>query len=185
MRAATGPDDGHHTGRDQGSLWGLQWVMVVLGLAIAAVLLLRGSYVLGLLIAALATVRVVYVVGISRRRRALGEALGAGRARAVLRELAPSAFILAAGMISLDRAQARGAFDRGSSLAELAAGAGLPVERMVDAIVRDASEKLDREVSSRRLTQGQASLVKARLPVWANRLVHFRKGDLQRIRSWA
>lgn len=184
MIPAAKSENGYYMGRNKRSLWGLQWVMVILGLGIAAVLLLRGSYILGLLIAVLATIRVVYVMGMSRRRRTLDDLLEAGWVRGILRQLVPSEFILASGIVGLDLAQARRAFDRGSSLAELATGAGVPVERLVDAIVSDASDKLDREVTKRRMTQDQASQVKARLPIWANRLVHFHKGGREGARCW-
>lgn len=185
MRPTTESEARDHPGPKHRSFWGLPWVMVTLGLAIAAVLLLRGSYILGLLIAALAVVRVVYLVGISRRRRVFRDSLGAGPVQGVLRELAPYEFVLASGMLGLDPAEARRAFEKGSSLAELATGAGIPVEQMVGAIVEDASAKLDGEVSCRRMTQSQASQVKVRLPIWANRLVHFHKGDFQGTRGWA
>ena len=159
-------------------------MMIALGLAIATVLLLRGSYLLGLLIAALAVARVAYVLGITRRRRSRRDLFEAGPVREVLRGFARSEFIVAAGIISLGPAQVRRSFDEGRSLAELATVAGVPVERMVDAVVRDTSAKLDREVAEGKLTQAQAHQVEARLPSWANGLVHFHKGDLQRARGW-
>jgi hypothetical protein len=165
--------------------WGLWWVMVAIGLAIATVLLLRGSYLLGLLIAALAIVRVVYVSGIARRGRSSRDLHGAGPVREVLHGLARHEFVVAAGTISLGPVEARRAFDQGRSLAELAAGAGVPVEHVVDVVVSDASAKLDREVAEGRMTQDQVRQVKARLPTWANGLVHFHKGDVQRARGWA
>ena len=165
-------------------LWGLQWVMIALGLAIAAALLLRGSYLLGLLIAALAVARVVYMFCMTRRRRSRRDSFDAGPVRGVLRGFARSELIVAARIISLGPAQVRRSFDEGRSLAELATGAGVPVERMVDAVIRDTSAKLDREVAEARLTQARAQQVRARLPLWANGLVHFHKGDLQRVRGW-
>jgi len=159
--------------------------MVAGSLAIAAVLLFRGNYVLGLLIGGLALVRAGYLVTLRRRRTAFWAPSDVSSARDVLRPLARSEFQVAAGIIGLDSGQARHAFDQGRSLAEVATGAGVPVERLVTAVVSDASVKIDQDVAEGKMTQERALQAKARLPIWANRLVNFHKGDFQRVRGWA
>jgi hypothetical protein len=154
--------------------------MVAGSLAIAAVLLARGNDVLGLLIGGLAVVRVVYLLAVTRSRRAPRSPHGAGPVLDVLRGMARSEFVVAAGVIGLEPAAVRRAFDQGSSLAELATGAGVPVDRVVNAVVRDASAKLDQDVTNGRLTGPRADQAKARLPTWASRLVNFHKGDPRR-----
>jgi hypothetical protein len=154
--------------------------MVAGSLAIAAVLLARGNDVLGLLIGGLAVVRVVYLLTFTRRRRAPRSSHGGGPVRDVLRGLAHSEFVVAARVLGLEPATVRRAFDQGSSLAELARGAGVPVDRVVNAVVSDASAKLDRDVADGRLTGPRADQAKARLPTWASRLVNFHKGDPRR-----
>ncbi|MGD0084069.1 MAG: hypothetical protein ABSD78_12850 [Acidimicrobiales bacterium] len=173
----------------------LRWVMVAGTLAIAAVLLLRGNYILGLLIGGLAIVRVVYMVTFARRRRAFRSsygagvgagagAHGAGPVRELLRGLARAEFPVAAGIIGMDPAQVRTAFEQGRSLAELATGAGVPVERVVNGVASDAAARIDQGVADGRVPEERALQAKAQLPVWANRLVNFHKGDFQRTRGW-
>jgi hypothetical protein len=84
----------------------------------------------------------------------------------------------------MDPAQARDAFDGGRSLAELATSAGVPVDRLVAAVVSDASAKIDQDVAGGTLTQDLAAAAKARLPMWANRLVSAHKGDRPGGRRW-
>jgi hypothetical protein len=171
--------------------------MVAGTLAIAAVLLLRGNYILGLLIGGLAIVRVVYMVTFARRRRAFrssygagagaygaGVGAGAGPVRELLRGLARAEFPVAAGIIGMDPAQVRTAFEQGRSLAELATGAGVPVERVVNGVASDAAARIDQGVADGRVPEERALQAKAQLPVWANRLVNFHKGDFQRTRGW-
>lgn len=161
----------------------LRWLIVALGLAVAAVLLLRGSYLLGLLIGALVVVRVVYLFGIIRRRRAFGVPLDAS-SRQVLRDLARSELVVGARLLGLDPAQARRAFVTGRSLAEIAQSSDTPLGRIVDEIVRDAKLEVDRRAAQGELTAEQASQLGERLPFWANRLVHFHRGDFGQPRRW-
>jgi hypothetical protein len=159
--------------------------MVALSVGIAAVLLARGDTPLGLLIAILAMVRVGYLLATSRRRRAWRPSLGAAPARGLLQELRRPAFQTAAGVIGLDPAEVRRAFDQGRSLAELAAGAGVPVNLVVNAVVSDASARLDEQVADGRATHEAALQAKERLPRWADRLVNFHRGDRRRTGGWS
>jgi hypothetical protein len=177
----------------------LRWVLVVFSLALATVLLLRHDYVIGSLIAVLVVVRIAILVGTTRRRRpylrtngslaqpgastpqpgASSAATGVSGGRP-LAGLARSEFLVAAGVIGMAPGQMRDAFDRGSSLAEMAASSGVPLDRVVNAIVTDAGLKVDDAVARGTLNPRFAARFKSRLPVWAERIVNHHKRDLQR-----
>jgi hypothetical protein len=172
----------------------LRWVLVAGSIALAVILLERRDYVIGFLIAGLAIVRVVFLIGSSRRRGFHGRGgfdgggiPGAMRAGAVgggqgpLRGLMRSEFVVAAGVIGMDLTQARNAYRGGSSIAEIAAGRGVPADRVVSAIVTDAGAKIDRAVAEGTMDRRLAYRLKGRLPVVANRFVNHHKRDLQRI----
>ena len=113
-----------------------------------------------------------------------GEAETAGRAkgRGVLAGLARQEFGVAAGVIGIRGIEMRRAFDEGRSIAELAAQAGVPLEQIVSAVVSDATSTIERRLELGQMAQDEAFQVRARIPVWANRLVNFHKGDLSRLR---
>jgi len=90
---------------------------------------------------------------------------------------------VAAGVIGMSPPETRRAFDDGRTLVELAAGAGVPLDRVINAIVSDASVKIDQARAQGRVSEERASHARAQLPVWAHGLVNFRKGDLQRARG--
>jgi hypothetical protein len=162
----------------------LRWVLVAGSLALAGVLLYRHDYIIGFLIGGLALVRVIYLVGTSRRavyaRRPYGQRPGerglAEPVRSALRELARQELVVAARQIGLDANQLRHAFQEGRSIAELAAGAGVALEPIVRVIVADATRAIDQKVAAGQMNEQVADRAKARLPVWAARLVNFRKG---------
>ena len=80
--------------------------------------------------------------------------------------------------------QVRAAFDQGRSLAEMATQEGVPLQRVVDAVVADASARIDKGMADGTITPEQAGRdATSRLPVWAGRLVHVHKGDLRRART--
>jgi hypothetical protein len=183
----------------------LRWVLVALSLALATVLLLRHDYVIGSLIAVLVVVRVAILMGTTRRRRpymrtsrspgqpaAVPTASGAttggtlsgaprpgGRA---LSGLARSEFLVAAGVIGMAPAQMRDAYDSGNSLAEMAATKGVPVDRILSAVVTDAGLKIDDAVAQGTMNPRFAARFKSRLPIFADRIVNHHKRDLQRAR---
>jgi hypothetical protein len=166
----------------------LRWVLVAGSLALAGVLLYRHDYIIGFLIGGLALVRVIYLVGTSRRAVYAGRPYGtppgepghAGPVRGALRELARKELVVAASQIGLDANQMRRAFKEGRSIAELAAGAGVALESIVRAMVADATRAIDQKVAAGQMDERVADRTKARLPVWAGRLVNFHKGDLVR-----
>jgi hypothetical protein len=158
---------------------GLWWLMVFGALAIAAVLLYRGDYLLGLLIGGLAIVRLAYIASFARRRRAFRSWYGPDRGPQGSGRLARSEFVIAAALLGLDPAQVRREIAQGRSLAELAGSAGVRVERIVDAVIRDVSSKIDQSVADGKLTQEHAVRLKAGLPAWATRLVNFHRSSFR------
>jgi hypothetical protein len=182
------PGQGYPRGGGRTWFRALRWVLVAGTLAVAAVLISRHDYVIGYLIGGLALVRVVYLVGTTRRPMPGRARYGAGQAwpaggGGLLRELARPEFAVAAREIGIQGQDMRRGFDEGRSIAELAARAGVPLERVVNAMVADATETIDRKVAAGEISEQQGLSVKARIPVWADRLAHFHKGDLRRVRN--
>jgi hypothetical protein len=175
----------------------LRWVLVAASLALATVLLLRRDYVVGFLIAGLVVVRVAILVGTAGRGRPYRRGSRASAQQAgmpatpgvasptaqsggrPLAGLARSEFLVAAGVIGMAPAQMSLAYNRGSSLAEMAAGNGVPLERVLNAIVGDAGSKIDDAVARGTMNPRRAVRFKSRLPVWGERLVNHHKHDLQ------
>ncbi len=182
------PGGGYSRGGGRTWFRALRWLLVAGTLAVAAILIYRHDYLIGYLIGGLALVRVVYLLGTTRRSLPGRSRHGAGPAwpaagGGLLRELARPEFAVAAREIGIERHEMRRAFDEGRSIAELAARAGVPLERVVSAMVADASEAIDRKVAAGEISEHQGLSVKARIPIWAGRLAHFHKGDLRRVRS--
>ncbi len=176
-------DRGSGWGGNRTTFWTFRWVMVTGSVAIAAVLLLRGDHLLGLLIGGLAVVRVAFLLSSVRRRRAVSPAAGTGAGRAVLRRLARSEFAVAGTVLGWGPGQVGAAFDQGRSLAEMATQQGVPLQRVVDAIVADALAKINMGMADGTITPERGGDATRRLPVWAGRLVHVHKGDLRRARA--
>ena len=65
----------------------------------------------------------------------------------------------------------RSAVSNGRSISAVAADAGVPSDRVVDAVVRDANTKVDRAVADGRIAPDRASMLRKRLTNWAERLV--------------
>jgi hypothetical protein len=183
-------DGGYRMGGTRRVVRALRWVLVAVSLALAAVLLFRHRYILGLLIGGLVALRVAILLATSRRRRPGSAAQGtyvaapgplgaAGTRGRPLAWLARSEFLVAAGVIGMDPAQIRTSYEQGSSLAEIAARAGVPTERIVDAVVSDAGAKIDDALARGTFDARRAGRLKTRLPIWAGRLVNHHKRDLQ------
>jgi hypothetical protein len=158
----------------------IRWVLVGLGLTAGVVLVAGGNTLVGVVIGTLALVRLVLVVGQARRRRTLPGRPGGSSddAFSVLRSLAHGQFEVAARAIGVSPADVRVDFARGRSIAEIAAGRGVPAQTVINAVAADASVTLDRAVADGEMTPSAAAHVKARLPLWATRLVNRRRGDL-------
>src|SRR5207248_945357 len=166
------------------SLRTFRWAMVALGLGAGAVLLATGNTVVGVVVGGLALVRLLFLLSIERRMHQLHAVRAAPRqdpsatvgAYPLLRSLARGQFEVAAGAIGISPCDVRVEFARGRSIAEIAAAHAVPVERVVAAVVADASAKLDLAVADGQTTRGAAERFKTRLPRWANRLVHRHRG---------
>ena len=89
----------------------------------------------------------------------------------MLQRLAGMELDVAATAIGVAPDVLRSAVNDGRSIAELAADAGVPSDRVVDAVVRDANTKVDRAVADGRMAADRASLLRSRLPNWAQQLV--------------
>jgi hypothetical protein len=177
------------------SLLTLRGVIVVVGLAVGATLIVRGQILLGCLIAGGSVLRGVFIVSLVGRRRGFGRLRGGelssarrdafgqpwrgGTPRGILRRLARAEFAVAARAIGTSPGELRRSFQQGRSIAESAEDAGVAVHTVVDAVIRDASAKIDLAVANGSLSSASADHVKARLPTWAARLVDIHQGELR------
>jgi hypothetical protein len=164
-----------------------RWVMTGLGLGAGVLLVATGHTVVGAVIGGLALVRLAFLCSIEARRRRARAAAPPGGAGTdpVLRSLVRGQFEVAAGAIGTNPSEVRIDFANGRSIAEMAAARGVPVQRVVDAVVADAAAKLDRAVADGRTSSTMAARVKTRLPRWATRLVNGHRGELGRRRAGA
>jgi hypothetical protein len=89
----------------------------------------------------------------------------------MLQRLASMELDVAATAIGVAPDVLRRAVDDGRSISALAADAGVPSDRVVDAVVRDANTKVDRAVADGRIAPDRASMLRNRLPNWAEQLV--------------
>jgi hypothetical protein len=197
----------------RGSLRALRWVIVSLALVLAVVLIARGDIIIGALVGASAVLRVVFLLSTSRSRRrrgaldsggysgTRGDSAGRGQLgtrgpgnRAnrgdanpvgrLLRELAPQAFEVAAGVLGVTATELRHGFEQGRPAAEVARATGVSVETVVAAVAGDASVAIDRAVNEGRVSPATAARAKARLPMWAARLIYGTRGQFQPTRGW-
>jgi hypothetical protein len=110
---------------------------------------------------------------------AFGSSGDAAQGRGILRRLAPAEFEVAAGTIGIDPTQLRREFAAGRSIAEQATAKGVAVATVVEAVTRDASARLDQAVAAGSLSVPDADRAKARLSVWAPRLVAVHRNELR------
>ena len=163
-----------------------RWVMSGLALGAGVLLVATGHTVVGAVIGGLALVRLAFLCSIEARRRRVRATAPSGAGHdPVLRSLVRGQFEVAAGAIGTSPSEVRIDFANGRSLAEMAAARGVPVQRVVDAVVADAAAKLDRAVADGRTSSTMAARVKTRLPRWAIRLVNGHRADLGRRRAGA
>jgi hypothetical protein len=161
--------------------------MSVVALAAGVVLVVTGFTVPGAVIGGLAVVRMAFLASLELRRRRF-RAVAASREEGnypVLRSLVRGQFEVAAGAIGTSPSEVRIDFANGRSIAESAAARGVPVERVVDAVVADAAAKLDVAVAEGRTSPTAAARFKARLPRWATRVVNGHRDDLRGRRAGA
>jgi hypothetical protein len=93
------------------------------------------------------------------------------RANQLLRRLARNELDVAATAIGVTSAELQRAVDDGRTISAVAADAGIPSRRVVDAVVRDASAKVDRAVAAGDVAPGRARSLHHRLPLWSEHFV--------------
>jgi hypothetical protein len=156
------------------------WVILVFGLAVGAVLILLGYYLFGAIIGGFAVLRLIYTLSLPNRRGPSWRPPVSDSERALLRTMARDEFIVAAGVIGISGAQLRQDFNGGLSIAEMAGGAGVALDPILDAIVSDASARIDYAVAQGSVAKTEGDSVKSRLRPWAERLISVHKRDLPR-----
>ena len=100
----------------------------------------------------------------------------------MLQRLASIELDVAATAIGVAPDVLRRVVDDGRSISALAADAGVPPDRVVDAVLRDANTKVDRAIADGRITPDRASMLRNRLPNWAEQLVRANADDARRSR---
>jgi hypothetical protein len=156
------------------------WIIIAFGLVVGAVLLLLGYYLFGVIISGFAVLRLIYAFSLPNRRGPMWLPSMNDSERALLWSIARHEFLVAAGVMRISAAQLRQDFDGGMSIAEMARGAGVALDPIIDAIVNDASTRIDQAVAQGSVTQGEGDSAKSRLRPWAARLMNIHKRDLPR-----
>lgn len=141
----------------------LRWVIVGVALTAGVVLLATGTTVIGAVLVVMATLRIVMLAtGRGRTRRP---------PRQMLLRLARNELAVAADAIGITPDDLRRAVDDGRTISAVAADAGVSSRQVVDAVVRDASAKVDRAVETGNVAPNRARVVRNRLPYWAEHFV--------------
>jgi hypothetical protein len=169
----------------------IRWIMVGVGLVAGVALLAAGATLIGVVLLVMATLRLVMLLSMQRLMRSfdggahggsgfargLGGPAGRAGARAgtgrgeLMQRLARNELDVAATAIGIEPDALRRAIDDGRTISSLAADAGIPSRQVVDAVVRDASAKVDRAVEAGNVAPNRARLLRNRLPHWAERFV--------------
>ena len=89
-----------------------------------------------------------------------------------LRRLRHHEFKVAADTIGVKPAELRSDIKGGQSVADVANAKGISVDTVVNAVVKDASARIDQAVTNGKLTQAQADAAKAKLPTRVTELVN-------------
>ena len=158
------------------SIGTMRYLFFGVGLVGGLILLAAGQTLIGGLLVAMGTVRIVMLVSMQRGKRSSSSQTPGGNGRRgggrqMLQRLARMELDVAATAIGVAPDALRRAVDDGRSISALAADAGVPSDRVVDAVVRDANTKVDLAVADGRIAPDRASLLRNRLPNWAEQLV--------------
>ena len=160
---------------DRTSMRTMRYLFFGVGLVGGVILLAAGQTLIGGLLVAMAAVRIVLLVSMQRRMRSASSQAGVngrrGGGRQMLHRLANLELDVAATAIGVAPEVLRRAVDDGRPISALAADAGVPSDRVVDAVVRDSNTKVDRAVADGRIAPERASMLRDRLPNWAEQLV--------------
>ena len=154
----------------------MRYLFFGVGLVGGVILLAAGQTLIGGLLVAMAAVRIVLLVSMHRGMRSSSSQAPRvdGRRRGgrqMLQRLASMELDVAATTIGVAPDVLRSAVSDGRSISAVAADAGVPSDRVVDAVVRDANAKVDRAVADGRMASDRASMLRTRLPNWAEQLV--------------
>ena len=160
---------------DRTSIGTMRYLFFGVGLVGGLILLAAGQTLIGGLLVAMGAVRIVILVSMQRRTRSASPHAPSvngrrGGGRQMLQRLARMELDVAATAIGVAPDALR-AVDGGRSISALAADAGVPSERVVAAVVRDANTKVDLAVADGRIAPDRASMLRNRLPNWAEQLV--------------
>ena len=139
----------------------IRWVMVGVGLVAGLALLATGATLIGVVLLVMACLRGALILAMPRGRHS----------GPMLRRLARNELEVAAGAIGIAPDDLRRAVDDGRTISAVAADAGVPSRRVVEAVVRDATEKVDHAVAAGDVAPNRARMVQNRLPYWAERFV--------------
>jgi hypothetical protein len=142
----------------------VRWALVGVGLAAGIALLAAGATLIGVVLVVMAGLRLVMLVAMQRR-------MHPGPKGQLLQRLARNELDVAATAIGIAPDELRRAVDDGRTISAVAADAGIPSRRVVDAVVRDASAKVDRAVEAGNVAPNRARVVHNRLPHWAELFV--------------
>ena len=158
------------------SIGTMRFLFFGVGLIGGLILLAAGETLIGGLLVAMAAVRLVLLVSMQRRMRSSSSQTRAmngppGGGRQMLQQLAGMELNVAATTLGVAPDALRRAVDGGRSISALAADAGVSSDRVVDAVVRDANMKVDQAVADGRIAPDRASMLRTRLPNWAEQLV--------------
>jgi hypothetical protein len=154
----------------------IRWAIVGVGLVAGIALLAAGATLIGIVLVVMASLRIAMLLTMQHRMRAFtsaGPTAGGagGRSGQLLQRLARNELDVAATAIGIAPDELRRAIDDGRTISAVAADAGIPSRRVVDAVVRDASAKVDRAVAAGNVAPNRARIVRNRLPHWAERFV--------------
>ena len=164
----------------------LRWLIAGFGLVAGLVLLAVGQGVIGGILVVMAVLRIVLLLSMNRRMGSYrggaatagsagrfpgGGGRVGGRRDEMLQRLARNELNVAAAAIGITPDELRRAVDDGRTISLVAADAGVPTDRVVDAVVRDATARVDRGVAAGNVAVDRARTLQSRLPHWAERFV--------------
>jgi hypothetical protein len=152
---------------ERNSVRTIRWALVAFGMALGIVLVATGATLIGVILLVMAGLRVAMLLTMRRvpvmpAGRRPGELLG---------RLARNEMDVAATAIGIAPDDLRRAVDDGRTISAVAADAGISSRQVVDAVVRDATAKVDHAVEAGNVAPNRARMVRNRLPHWAERFV--------------
>ena len=97
--------------------------------------------------------------------------LAVGGRDEMLQRLARNELDVAATTIGITPDELRRAVDDGLTISAVAADTGISSRQVIDAVVRDATARVDRGVAAGKVAADRAPILQSRLPHWAERFV--------------